>query len=65
MAEKLTDKEIIQALQKHSTDLCSSCKVEKTFLCNGCICEIVRNALDLINRQQARIKELEERCNNK
>jgi hypothetical protein len=26
---------------------------------------LLLNALDLINRQQARIKELEERCNDK
>lgn len=56
MAEKLTDKEIIKALRKHSTDLCSNCKVEKTTLCNDCISEVERNALDLIKKQQAEIE---------
>ena len=55
----MTDKEIIKALKKHSMDLCSECKVEKTILCNGCISEIQRNALDLINRQQAEIERLQ------
>lgn len=54
----MTDKDIIKALKKHSMDLCSNCKVEKTTLCNDCISEIERNALDLINRQQAEIERL-------
>lgn len=54
----MTDKDIIKSLRKHTTDLCSNCKVEKTTLCNECICEIERNALDLINRQQAEIERL-------
>lgn len=55
----MTDNEIIKALKKHSMDLCSNCKVEKTTLCNNCISEIERNALDLINRQQAEIEKLQ------
>lgn len=54
----MTDNEIIKALKKHSMDLCSNCKVEKATLCNNCISEIERNALDLINRQQAEIEKL-------
>lgn len=57
----MTDNEIIRALKKHSMDLCSNCKVEKTTLCNNCISEIERNALDLINRLQAKNKELDEK----
>lgn len=54
----MTDKEIIQALKKRSVILCSKCKVERTNLCNDCISEIQRNALALINRQQAEIEKL-------
>ena len=54
----MTDNEIIKALKKHSMDLCSNCKVEKIILCNNCISEMERNALDLINRQQAEIERL-------
>ena len=53
----MTDNEIIKALKKHSMGLCSNCKVEKTTLCNNCISEIERNALDLINRQQAQLAD--------
>lgn len=59
----MTDRAVIKALKKHSMDLCSNCKVEKTSLCNGCISEIQRKALDLINRQQAEIERLESRNN--
>lgn len=55
----MTDNEIIKALKKHSTDLCSNCKVEKTSLCNDCISEVERNALDLINRQKSEIEALQ------
>lgn len=54
----MTDQDVRKGLKKHSMDLCSNCKVEKTSLCNGCISEIQRKALDLINRQQAEIERL-------
>ena len=63
MTDKFTDKEIIKALEC-CADLfdCISCPC-KDFC--GDLGKLQQNALDLINRQQARIKELEERCNNK
>lgn len=63
---RLTDKEIKKALECcvnwGSTTSCADCP-----LCNtGCVhFSKLKETLDLINRQQARIKELEERCNNK
>ena len=53
----MTDNEIIKALECCSDSNCHECPIE------GCTDDIFRNALDLINRQKARIKELEERCN--
>ena len=62
----MTDNEIIKALECCVTNDCTKCKAyDET---NGeivdCLHAICRNALDLINRQKARIKELEERGNN-
>lgn len=54
----MTDAEIIKALKKYSMDLCSNCEVEKTTLCNNCISEIERNALDLINRQKEELESI-------
>ena len=62
----MRDKEIIKALECcvnwGSATSCADCP-----LCNtGCVnFSKLKETLDLINRQQARIKELEERCNNK
>ena len=63
----MTDKEIIKAIEH--------CKNNEGNGCRGCVfygnekgtCidELLTDAFNLINRQQARIKELEERCNNK
>ena len=61
----MTDNEIIKALEcclsgKDYDTACMKCPIEP-------ICEsddiLLKYALDLINRQKARIKELEERCN--
>lgn len=61
---EMTDNEIIKALEcckGYLTNDCAICQnVEKYPRCNEFLNEI---ALDLINRQKARIKELEERCN--
>jgi hypothetical protein len=65
----MTNKEIIKALEccgkNHitgSTDACEHCFLQNSAMC---VTELIYKALDLINRQQARIKELEERCNDK
>ena len=56
----MTDNEIIKALE---------CCYAKGKTCNDCptndfeCTNIEKMALDLINRQKAKIKELEERCN--
>ena len=63
MSNKLTDKEIVKALE----DMVD-CNADNMKICNGCIldkyypyCEKVsfELAIDLINRLQARTKELE------
>jgi hypothetical protein len=58
----MTDNEIIKALECHSNDysFCMECPFSQR---GECSCELARNALDLINRQKAKIKELEERKN--
>ena len=63
----MTDKEIIKALEccgNVVTSTCKGCPYHITHNAN-CVKALMHDALDLINRQQARIKELEERCNNK
>ena len=65
----MTDKDIIQVLQyivENGSGACDKCPVFpcgkiKDYEDNQCISFIAENALDLINRQKARIKELEER----
>ena len=66
----MTDNDIIKALGgiSYGGHSCTKCKYKITKgeeRCGLKGCKIARNALDLINRQKARIKELEERCNNK
>ena len=57
---KLTDKEIIKALECCGTATCisNSCPYEKIHDIPTCTTKLTRDALDLINRQQAEIDEL-------
>lgn len=58
----MTDEQIIKALERCSTTYnCGDCP----YYCDAedCPDPLMNDALDLINRQKARIKELEERCN--
>ena len=62
----MTDEEIIKALECCSTygGSCKKCPAYVKVDRSDCK-KYFRGALDLINQQQSRIKELEERCNNK
>lgn len=53
---KMTDKEIIKALECHA-DENNSCNI-CTYNSEGCSLKLCRDALDLINRQQAEIEKL-------
>ena len=60
---RMTDKEIIKALElkKYSGHSCVNCKYGSTkgeYRCGLKGCNIARNALDIINRQQAEIERL-------
>lgn len=63
----MTDSEIKKALECCATlefGICYKCPLHEN--CDdGDAMLLHKLALDLINRQQARIKELEERCNDK
>ena len=64
----MTDNEIIKALKMWLSegDCNGECPLLEMGYCFDCACvppEIANGILDLINRQKARIKELEERCN--
>jgi hypothetical protein len=65
----MTDTEIIKALECFAIDKdfderqCIGCAFEHKFCTANMSVDIAKPALDLINRQKARIKELEERCN--
>ena len=63
----MTDAEIIKALECLMHDNCEDCPYYRDDCADRIKdpIELSKYALDLINRQQARIKELEERCNNK
>lgn len=60
----MTDKEIIKALEccgsKKGIESCFNCPLHRK---KDCVSELQGHLFDLINRQKARIKELEERCN--
>ena len=63
--KKLMDEEIIKVLECCGKEYsCEKCALN-TWLDKkrDCVGAILVNALNLINRQKARIKELEERCN--
>lgn len=60
----MTDKEIIKALEccgNVITSSCKECSYHSTYNAN-CVRELMRNALDLINRQQAEIKWWKDNC---
>ena len=63
--KKMTDNEIIKYMQCviGNEVSCSECTYQKVLPFPSCRMMCAKNALDLINRQKARIKELEERCN--
>ena len=60
----MTDNDIIKALECRVKDKCPECPYFHSYPCDKCR-NMQTDALDLINRQKARIKELEERLNNK
>jgi hypothetical protein len=53
---------IIKDLENCISANCSICQHNSE---DGCTDALIQDALDLINRQKERIKELEERCNGK
>ena len=60
-ANRITEKEIIKALEccgNVITSSCKECSYHSTYNAN-CVRELMRNALDLINRQQAEIERLQ------
>ena len=59
----MTDNEIIKSMQCviGNDANCSECTYQKVLPFPSCRMMCAKNALDLINRQKARIKELEER----
>ena len=65
----MTDAEIIKALEDNEIKKALKCCREEDcygcpyFFKDECTNYLTGDALDLINRQKARIKELEERCN--
>ena len=65
----MTDKEIAKAFSICKNDGgildCGECPYNDVYVFSRCINELMSDAYDLIKRQEARIKELEERCNNK
>ena len=61
----MTDAEIKKALECHADPDVKACKICPYEGNKQCAYLLSEDALDLINRQQARIKELEERYNNK
>ena len=70
--KKLSDNEIIKALECCAVDSnggkssdCKNCPLNYLQDADCFYFIIQQNALDLINRQKAQIKELEERCNSK
>lgn len=59
----MTDNEIIKSMQcvMGNEMNCSECTYQRILPFPSCRNMCAKNALDLINRQKARIKELEER----
>lgn len=55
----MANSEILKGLKKHSQELCGTSGVQETVLCNNCcVAKLKRNALDIINHQQAEIERL-------
>lgn len=62
----MTDTEIMESMKSCSNLDCENCpRLHVPECAEQCKAELIDYALDLINRQKAQIKELEERCNNK
>lgn len=57
----MTDNKIIKALEWHSNDEthCSACPYEEYSVTHYCVDMVIKDALDLINRQKAEIEKLE------
>lgn len=58
----LTDNEIKKALERCTSDIppCISCKYDAdSITCDGCMGELMKDALDLIDRRDAEIERLE------
>ena len=51
--KKLTDSEIIKALEELIKNFCNTCKHKN---CEACSISVVKQSLDLINRQNAKIE---------
>lgn len=57
----MTDEQIIKAVGICRTqDTCRGCPYHELYIA-GCVGALMKDVFDLINRQKARIKELEER----
>ena len=58
----MTDNEIIKALEWHSNDEthCSACPYEEHSVTHYCVDMVIKDALDLINRQKAEIENLKD-----
>lgn len=57
----ITDEQIIKAVEVCRTiDTCRSCPYHELYA-GECVCALMKDVFDLINRQKARIKELEEK----
>ena len=61
----MTDKDIIKALERcKNYEDCNECPYIKCLTDKGCLGGLLTDTLNLINRRQVQIKELEERLNN-
>lgn len=54
----MTEKEIIQALKFCASDSCNGCPLYSPHI-TGCVTKVKKDALELINRQQAEIERLQ------
>ena len=63
----MTDNEIIENIRwcMNPNNACADCPYYELRGSLDCVSSLFGDTIDLINRQKARIKELEERCNNK
>ena len=63
----MTDNEIIKALECLTGEMipCKDCPYSANYTHFDCQRQVAKDTLDLINRQKAKINELEERVNSK